>query len=256
MSNVSWALNPSLVNPPTSSDPSIEHSESPNEINLNDQPTSAPQGYWAGFSPPTSPRMDEDGNHLPQGEDDYWASYGKSFTPGGVTPAVQQSPGVSRRSTQADVGVEENTSPRKGSKGLGLGRIPEKNPNSNSEQGNGHGEGLLRSRIEMKIASTLRKLWIAYLPSSDPEVRALTFLSLGRAVQSSGSSISPPGGEGEDHEGTKGKMEMLYEVYQVVEEDTEGFYRLVEKSLTSPGSLDGFGIGNRQDSSAQLNYWE
>jgi hypothetical protein len=51
-------------------------------------------------------------------------------------------------------------------------------------------------------------------------------------------------------------MEMLYEVYQVIKEDTEGFYRLVEKSLTSPDSLDGFGIGNRQDSSAQLNYWE
>jgi hypothetical protein len=264
MSSITWVNNPSQVQvqlqaEDQSDQPSFSDHDN-HTTNLNDDPTSAPQGYWAGFSPPTSPRMDENGNHIPQGEDDYWASYGKSFTPGGVTPAVQRSPAASRRPTQDLISPKKGSSAGNDNKvatGLGLGanEAVEKGQSTNALSG---GDGILRSRIEMKIASTLRKLWVAYLPSSDPELRALTFLSLGRAVQDPNSNLVPTG-VGEDKEGTKGKMEMLYEVYQVIEEgggDGEGFNRLVEKSLTAPGSMDGFGVGNRQDSSAQLNYWE
>jgi len=194
----------------------------------------APAGYWAGFSPPTSPRMDDEGNTLPQGEDDYWASYGKSFTPGGVTPA-QQSPRISRQPTQENVPT--------------MSSLAEPNADSKHQQAQ---DGLLRSRVEMKIASLLRKLWLSHLPTSDPELRALTFLSLARAVQSPSTATTPL--KGEETEGTKEKMEVLYEVYEVIEDGQDGFMRLVEKSLSAPGG--GFGIESRQDSSAQLNYWE
>jgi hypothetical protein len=240
MSNLTWSPDIAAVMPPVDEPSGTEA----NEISLNEDSTDAPAGYWAGFSPPTSPRMDEDGNQLPQGEDDYWASYGKSFTPGGVTPAVQQSPAASRRQT------------------MDLTAHPEEEEESNIKSTSRtppqeNGDGLLRSRMEMKIASLLRKLWISYLPSSDPELRALTFLSLARAVQSP-SSDRLPINSGADDEGTRGKMEVLYEVYEVIQDgDQEGFMRLVEKSLTAPGgSMGGFGVANRQDSSAQLNYWE
>jgi hypothetical protein len=188
--------------------------------------------------------MNADGDTLPQGEDDYWASYGKSFTPGGVTPAVQQSPAISRTQTRENIPKASST----------LNTNTDTKP---STAPTGEKDGLLRSRMEMKIASLLRKLWISHLPSSDPELRALTFLSLARAIQQPSDTTRIPTGGAGDTEGTKGKMEVLYEVYEVIEDgDKDGFMRLVEKSLTSPGSMGGFGVASRQDSSAQLNYWE
>jgi len=244
ISNLSWTTDIQNIN--TIAEHSGE-SEDVDGARLGEESHDAPAGYWAGFSPPASPRMDADGETLPQGEDDYWASYGKSFTPGGVTPAVQQSPAMSRTQTSEQVPRIPNTST---------------NTNADPDAGQktppaGEKDGLLRSRMEMKIASLLRKLWISHLPSSDPELRALTFLSLARAIQQPSDTTRIPIGGAGDTEGTKGKMEVLYEVYEVIEDgDKEGFMRLVEKSLTSPGSMGGFGVASRQDSSAQLNYWE
>ena len=227
MSNLQWTTNPTNI-----VIPSEEGEEQMEGGDMNEDGDGAPAGYWAGFSPPTSPRLGDDGNTLPQGEDDYWASYGKSFTPGGVTPA-QQTPNLSRRPTQDQIPT------------LTFIQKPTSTVNTTPQ------DGLLRSRVEMKIASLLRKLWISHLPSSDPELRALTYLSLARAVQSpSGSSIQ----NGGDESGTREKMEVLYEVYEIIEDGQDGFMRLVEKSLSAPGG--GFGVESRQDSSAQLNYWE
>jgi hypothetical protein len=232
-SNLDWTSNPINIVMRTEGEEPMDE----NDMNGNGN-EDAPSGYWAGFSPPTSPRMDDDGNTLPQGEDDYWASYGKSFTPGGVTPA-NQTPHISRRPTQEKVPT--------------LTSITNSNSNFNSNSNKSPAQdGLLRSRIEMKIASLLRKLWISHLPTSDPELRALTYLSLARAIQSpSDSTASPLAG---DDSGTKEKMEVLYEIYEVIEDGQDGFMRLVEKSLSAPGG--GFGVESRQDSSAQLNYWE
>jgi hypothetical protein len=230
LSSLDWTTNPANV---VIRSEENEHAEDNVNANGNGNGNEdAPSGYWAGFSPPTSPRMDDHGNTLPQGEDDYWASYGKSFTPGGVTPA-QQTPNISRRPTQDQIPTFTSTSIT----------------NSKSTPTPTAQDGLLRSRVEMKIASLLRKLWISHLPTSDPELRALTFLSLARAVQSP-SSASLQGG---DESGTRERMEVLYEVYEVIEDGQDGFMRLVEKSLITPG---GFGAESRQGSSAQLNYWE
>jgi hypothetical protein len=241
ISNINWTTDVQNIN--TIEEHSGE-SEEVNGLGSGEENNDAPAGYWAGFSPPASPRMNADGDTLPQGEDDYWASYGKSFTPGGVTPAVQQSPAISRTQTRENVPRASST-------------LTTNTDTKPSPAPTGEKDGLLRSRMEMKIASLLRKLWVSHLPSSDPELRALTFLSLARAIQQPSDTTRIPIGGAGDTEGTKGKMEVLYEVYEVIEDgDKDGFMRLVEKSLTSPGSMGGFGVASRQDSSAQLNYWE
>jgi hypothetical protein len=226
LSSLNWTTNQSNVSVRSEGEEQME------DDHMDENGDGAPAGYWAGFSPPTSPRLGDDGNQLPQGEDDYWASYGKSFTPGGVTPA-QQTPNLSRRPTRDQVPTITSIS------------------KSDSDTNTNQQDGLLRSRIEMKIASLLRKLWISHLPASDPEFRALTYLSLARAIQSPSTSSIQAGG---DESGTREKMAVLYEVYEVIEDGQDGFMRLVEKSLSAPGG--GFGVESRQDSSAQLNYWE
>jgi len=226
LSNLDWTTNPSSITIRSEGEEQME------DDLMNENGDGAPAGYWAGFSPSTSPRLGDDDNQLPQGEDDYWASYGKSFTPGGVTPA-QQTPNLSRRPTQDQVPT--------------IPSISKSSPDTNVNQQ----DGLLRSRVEMKIASLLRKLWISHLPTSDPELRALTYLSLARAIQSFSTSSIQTGG---DESGTREKMQVLYEIYEVIEDGQDGFMRLVEKSLSAPGG--GFGVESRQDSSAQLDYWE
>lgn len=214
---------------------------------------SAPEGYWSGFSPPTSPLPSHDGGpETGTGEDDYWASYGKAYTPaGGVTPAIQRSPTVSSTALPPDHTKDD------------LETTPPDRPAQTQAQDDA---SLLRSRMEMKIASILRRLWLAYEPTSDPEHRALTFLSLARSVRAGGGGGGGLGnGSVSDDSGLRGQLETLSEIYGVLEKDpqvaADGFYRLVEGSLTGGGGRPegwgwGFGPEDRQDSSAQLNYWE
>ena len=280
----------------------------------------APAGYWTGFSPPTSPSLnsgtDPDHHGMGDGEDDYWASYGKiytpggtpSATPGGVTPAIQSTPGPSRRNSSTNLHhqvlsshlaknvndlaskstpgpTQSHSQPQSHSQSQSQSQTSSTSTYTTGGDGDDTGSKLLRSRISMKIASLLKRIWTSYLPGSDMESRALTFLSLARQVQSKSSKpVSNGNGNGNgngygyggvvsrqdeagDGDGVRERLEILYEIYEVMDpksEDGEGFYRLVEGCLTTkPGEAQGggegergFGMGNRQDSSAQLNYWE
>lgn len=245
--NLKWVSDPSAI--PTEDD-LAEHESSAGAMGQGQGQgdVEAPEGYWSGFSPPASPRPDisagEDG-----GEEDYWASYGKSFTPagpGGQTPARQRTPPPPPQA------VDHETS---------------SNTRSNGDPSADASGSLLRSRLEMKIASMLKRIWTSYLPGTDPEYRAITFLSLARDIHSGAGAAADgvggvsKGGEGDGH-GVRGQLEMLYEIYEVMDckrgDTRDGFYRLVEGSLTlgPGGGGGGFGEGDRQDSSAQLNYWE
>lgn len=294
-STLEWTSDPTSIRNPniTSDTPSSEMvSPQKQEQELDSGDVKAPEGYWTGFSPPSSPslRPEGGGEGEGEGEDDYWASYDKAYTPaasGRATPMPTPGPSRQHSYTKADRSVphpEEGTSNNN--------HIDPKNEAgdsrtlANHDQGVSHENGdhtqiesetemetLLHSRMRMKIASLLKRLWRKYLPTSDPEYRALTFLSLARSITISitkQNDTQSHGHGGDDTEGIKENFEILYEIYQVLNPKQEGvqiqdgFYRMVEASLAPNGEAGrqedgngrGFGVGDRQDSSAQLNYWE
>lgn len=186
--------------------------------------TTAEQDYWAGFTPPT-PRMEAPEEVVGGGEEDYWKQYGEGT---GETPDV--------------AGVE----PMKPA----IAPVPEPTPEAEPEPAKvTPDDSVLGIKLLVRINVALRKMWSAYTRDAGGREdvlveKALTWLKLAQEDSHEGMS---------EEDVLRGKMEVLAEMYELVENGGEGGFRrlleeVIRKPQTAPVETPGEG--------GQLGYWE
>ena len=181
----------------------LRWTDNPAEIQVRTEAkrNDAVKDYWAGFTPPTSK---SELPAAPAAEDDYWAQYVTSSTPA-------QTPGLGLPIEPAASTIEADLTEE---------MVPV-----------GVSDGVSRERLVGRIRQIMRSTWSDFSGVNGEqdvlEAKAMEWLKLGREITSQSQGKE----EGVETRRMRAKLEVLKEMYELVDEEAMGFWRLMEGTI-------------------------
>ncbi|KAL7424290.1 hypothetical protein Q5752_001880 [Cryptotrichosporon argae] len=187
-----------------------------------DEDAGAPADYWAGFSPPPQPAVELADNH----EDDYWAQYrdGTETPHGGA-----QTPALPSHRSRVDVRSAAPTSPAASTTPAGASATT---PSPELT--------IIREKILSKTRSLLNRAWADFSRARDMDMEdaAMRWLRFGRAVADRASWETGTAADDDAADAgeavARARVEAAREMYEVVEPDASGLWKLIEGAVVLP----------------------
>ncbi|WOO80928.1 uncharacterized protein LOC62_03G004457 [Vanrija pseudolonga] len=202
--------------------------------NVSYSDDTAPEDYWAGFTPP-SQRAELPGDN---DEDDYWAQYGAGAEPEReVQTPAKSNIAVAGPETAATLSLFLQGLVAKEDDEAAETEAPapapvEKEPSP---------PGVLEQKIRAKVRNILMRAWSAFAADTDAEAAGFDWLRICRGVNE-----RPSWGNGATTDAyfadartavLTARVEAAKEVFSAVDDSRDGFWRLVEDAIkihTSP----------------------